>query len=155
MHQRAAADGVRIQATHSHGKPEHVQAGGNSQGHPAGRPGGPNMAAMTKGCLAGSSICFVSHTGEVFPCGYLPVSAGNVKRRSMRDIWKHSDVFARLRDVEQLEGKCGLCEFKKVCLGCRARAFYAAHGNYMAEEPHCVYEPRRLRQRQEILEDVL
>jgi radical SAM protein with 4Fe4S-binding SPASM domain len=155
MRQRAAADGVRIQATHSHGKPEHVQAGGNSQGHPAGRPGGPNMAAMTKGCLAGSSICFVSHTGEVFPCGYLPVSAGNVKRRSMRDIWKHSDVFARLRDVEQLEGKCGLCEFKKVCLGCRARAFYAAHGNYMAEEPHCVYEPRRLRQRQEILEDVL
>ena len=113
------------------------------------------MAAMTKGCLAGSSICFVSHTGDVFPCGYLPVSAGNVKRRSMRDIWEHSDVFARLRDVEQLEGKCGLCEFKKVCLGCRARAYYATHGNYMAEEPYCVYEPSRLRRQQEILEDAL
>ena len=155
LRQRAAADHVRIEATHSHGKPEHVQARGISQDHPAGRSGGSNMAAMTKGCLAGSSICFVSHTGEVFPCGYLPVSAGNVKRQSIRDIWEHSDVFARLRDVEQLEGKCGLCEFKKVCLGCRARAFYATHGNYMAEEPYCVYEPRRLRRRQENLEDSL
>ena len=113
------------------------------------------MAAMTKGCLAGSAICFVSHTGEVFPCGYLPVSAGNVKRQPMRQIWEDSEVFGRLRDVEQLEGKCGLCEFKKVCLGCRARAFYATHGNYMAEEPHCVYEPRRLRRQPEILEDAL
>ena len=112
------------------------------------------MAAMTKGCLAGSAICFVSHTGEVFPCGYLPVSAGNVKRQPMREIWEHSEVFGRLRDVEQLEGKCGLCEFKKICLGCRARAFYATHGNYMAEEPHCVYEPRRTR-KQQTLEEAL
>jgi heme b synthase len=104
----------------------------------------PGMAAMTKGCLAGSAICFVSHTGEVFPCGYLPVSAGNVRRQSMSDIWNDSEVFARLRDVDQLEGKCGLCEFKKICLGCRARAFYAS-GNYMAEEPYCVYEPKRMR----------
>jgi radical SAM protein with 4Fe4S-binding SPASM domain len=104
----------------------------------------PGMAAMTKGCLAGSSICFVSHTGEVFPCGYLPVSAGNVRRQHVSDIWNGSEVFARLRDVDELEGKCGLCEFKKICLGCRARAFYAS-GNYMAEEPCCVYEPKRMR----------
>jgi radical SAM protein with 4Fe4S-binding SPASM domain len=158
MRQRAASDHVRIEATHSHGKPEHVQARGNGRGHPGGHPGGngngggPNMAAMTKGCLAGSAICFVSHTGEVFPCGYLPVSAGNVKRQSMRDIWERSEVFGRLRDVEQLEGKCGLCEFKKICLGCRARAFYATHGNYMAEEPQCIYEPRRLRKQQSLEE---
>ncbi len=148
MRQRAAVEHVHIEATHSHGKPGH--------GHP-GRPshgGGPNMAAMTKGCLAGSAICFVSHTGEVFPCGYLPVSAGNVKRQPMQEIWERSEVFSRLRDVEQLEGKCGLCEFKKVCLGCRARAFYATHGNYMAEEPHCIYEPRRMR-KQEILDEAL
>jgi radical SAM protein with 4Fe4S-binding SPASM domain len=155
MRQRAAAEHVRVEASHSYGKPERVQARGNGQGHPRGHPGGSNMAAMTKGCLAGSSICFVSHTGEVFPCGYLPVSAGNVKQQSMQDVWEHSEVFHRLRDVEQLEGKCGLCEFKKVCLGCRARAFYATHGNYMAEEPYCVYEPRRSRRRQEILEDAL
>jgi radical SAM protein with 4Fe4S-binding SPASM domain len=134
MRQRAAAEHVRIEASHSHGKP-------NGSGH----PGGPNMAAMTKGCLAGSSICFVSHTGEVFPCGYLPVSAGNIRRQSMGDIWNGSEVFARLRNVDELEGKCGLCEFKKVCLGCRARAFYESHGNYMAEEPFCVYEPKKIR----------
>ncbi|HUI05496.1 MAG TPA: radical SAM protein [Verrucomicrobiae bacterium] len=109
--------------------------------HPPSSSGA--MAAMTKGCLAGSAVCFVSHTGEVFPCGYLPVSAGNVKRKNLRDIWNDSEVFARLRDVDQLEGKCGLCEFKRICLGCRARAFHAA-GDYMAEEPFCVYEPKRM-----------
>ena len=148
MRQRAAAEHIRIEPTHSHGKPAHVaEAGKHGQGHPqGGHPGGNgnNMAAMTKGCLAGSSICFVSHTGEVFPCGYLPVSAGNVRRQKMSEIWNDSAVFARLRDVGQLEGKCGLCEFKKVCLGCRARAYYAS-GNYMAEEPYCVYEPKRMR----------
>ena len=147
MRQRAAVEHVRIEASHSHGKPEHAR----NRDHGSRRP---NMAAMTKGCLAGSAICFVSHTGEVFPCGYLPVSAGNVKRQPMREIWEHSEVFGRLRDVEQLEGKCGLCEFKRICLGCRARAFYATHGNYMAEEPHCIYEPRRMR-RQQRLEEAL
>ncbi len=132
MRQRAAADNLRIEATHSHNKPH-----GAGQDH--------SMAAMTKGCLAGSAICFVSHTGEVFPCGYLPVSAGNVTKQHMRDIWADAAVFQKLRDVDQLEGKCGVCEFKKVCMGCRARAFYAEHGNYMAEEPYCVYEPKRMR----------
>jgi heme b synthase len=144
MRQRATAEHVHVEATHGHGKPESARNNG----------GGPNMAAMTKGCLAGSAICFVSHTGEVFPCGYLPVSAGNVKRQSLRDIWENSEVFGRLRDVEQLEGKCGLCEFKRICLGCRARAFYATHGNYMAEEPHCIYEPQRMRRRQ-LLDEAL
>ena len=154
LRQRAAVERVRIETGHGHGKPGHVQPRGNGHDHSGGHPGAPNMAAMTKGCLAGSAICFVSHTGEVFPCGYLPVSAGNVKSQSMRDIWKHSKVFGRLRDVEQLEGKCGLCEFKKICLGCRARAFYATRGNYMAEEPHCVYQPRRTR-KQQTLEEAL
>jgi heme b synthase len=131
MRQRAAKEHIRIEATHSHGKPD----------GPAHRP---DMAAMTKGCLAGSSICFVSHTGEVFPCGYLPVSAGNVKKQPMREIWENAPVFQQLRNVDLLEGKCGLCEFKKICMGCRARAFYAEHGNYMAEEPFCVYQPRRM-----------
>jgi radical SAM protein with 4Fe4S-binding SPASM domain len=109
--------------------------------HP--RSGQPGMFTLTKGCLAGSEICFVSHTGEVFPCGYLPVSAGNVLRESFRDIWENSDLFGRLRDDGQLEGKCGVCEFKRVCLGCRARAYYDS-GNYMAEEPYCIHQPRRL-----------
>jgi radical SAM protein with 4Fe4S-binding SPASM domain len=122
-------------------------------GHPGGVPKGVHptgMAAMTKGCLAGSAICFVSHTGEVFPCGYLPVSAGNVRKQSMESIWADSEVFERLRDDDQLEGKCGVCEYKRVCMGCRARAFYAENGNYMAEEPFCIYEPVRLRKQTEL-----
>lgn len=130
---------------HEH-RPQAAGDGGHYNKHPA-----DNMAAMSKGCLAGSAICFVSHTGEVFPCGYLPVSAGNVKRQNLRDIWEHSVVLARLRDPEQLEGKCGVCEFKKICLGCRARAFFAS-GNYMAEEPYCIYEPKRWRQSQALEE---
>lgn len=105
--------------------------------HPEG------MAAMTKGCLAGSAVCFVSHAGEVFPCGYLPVSAGNVTRQSFAEIWKNAPVFQRLRNDDLLGGKCGVCEFKRVCMGCRARAFFESHGDYMAEEPYCIYEPKR------------
>jgi radical SAM protein with 4Fe4S-binding SPASM domain len=110
-------------------------------GHPSSNRA--DMEAMTEGCLAGSGICFVSHTGEVFPCGYLPVSVGNVNRQRLTDIWHDSEVFRRLRAEDQLEGKCGICEFKRVCLGCRARAYYKSHGNYMAEEPYCIYEPKR------------
>ncbi|HEU5394850.1 MAG TPA: radical SAM protein [Candidatus Methylomirabilis sp.] len=100
------------------------------------------MAAMTKGCLAGSAVCFISHKGEVFPCGYLPVEAGHIRRERFADIWERSPVFARLRDADLLGGKCGPCEFKTVCAGCRARA-YAATGDFLAEEPFCAYQPRR------------
>jgi len=99
------------------------------------------MAAMTKGCLAGTGVCFVSHKGEVFPCGYLPVEAGHIKKQKFVDIWKNSPVFEKLRQPDLLGGKCGLCEYKKVCEGCRARAFYET-GDYMAEEPYCIYTPK-------------
>src|SRR4030065_444081 len=99
------------------------------------------MAAMTKGCLAGSAVCFVSHKGEVFPCGYLPVEAGNIRKQRFKDVWENAEVFKKLRDPENLEGKCGICEYKKVCLGCRARAFYD-RGSYLAEEPYCIYQPK-------------
>jgi radical SAM protein with 4Fe4S-binding SPASM domain len=113
--------------------------------HPHGHPGGdPNaMNAMTKGCLAGTGVCFLSFEGEVFPCGYLPAMAGDLRKQTFADIWNNSTVFADLRDTDKLEGKCGCCEFRNVCMGCRARA-YAANGNYMAEEPFCVYEPKAM-----------
>ena len=101
------------------------------------------MTAMTKGCLAGQAVCFVSHTGEVFPCGYLPVTSGNVKTIGLPSIWEQSGVFADLRDEKNLEGKCGLCEYSKVCMGCRARAF-GTSGNYLAEEPNCSHTPVRM-----------
>ena len=102
------------------------------------------MAAMTRGCLAGTGVCFISHRGEVQPCGYLPVIAGNVRERPFHEIWEQAPVFASLRDLNNLEGKCGACEYRSACAGCRARAFYTA-GNYLAEEPYCSYLPRRMK----------
>ena len=98
------------------------------------------LNTMTKGCLAGTGVCFISHMGEVFPCGYLPVEAGNIRQQSLESVWKTSTVFADLRDPGKLEGNCGRCNFKSICSGCRARAF-GASGNMLGEEPFCVYEP--------------
>jgi heme b synthase len=99
------------------------------------------MAAVTRGCLAGQSVCFISHRGEVFPCGYLPVAAGDLRRQRFGEIWEKAEIFQAFRDTDKLEGKCGICEFKQVCMGCRARA-YGMTGNYFAEEPFCIYEPK-------------
>ena len=100
------------------------------------------MNAVTKGCLAGSGVMFISRKGIVQPCGYLPVQAGDVTKQSAEEIWNGSDVFLNLRDTGLLKGKCGICEYKKVCEGCRARAYYEK-GDYMEEEPYCIYEPLR------------
>jgi heme b synthase len=131
MRERAKAEGRAM--------PSRPGSGAPGSGH----PGGEGMSAVTKGCLAGQAICFVSHTGEVFPCGYLPVSSGNVKTTPLPDIWRDSRVFADLRDDDKLAGKCGLCEYKKVCMGCRARAYAETH-NYLAEEPNCGHVPVRV-----------
>src|SRR6185437_1852600 len=74
-------------------------------GHPGGHPG--DMNAMTKGCLAGTGVCFISHEGEVFPCGYLPVIAGDLRKQTFADIWQHAEVFRQLREPDNLKGKCG------------------------------------------------
>jgi radical SAM protein with 4Fe4S-binding SPASM domain len=110
--------------------------------HPHG--GAADLNQMTRGCLAGSGVCFISHRGAVQPCGYLPLEAGDLRRQRFRDVWEKSELFENLRDLGQLEGKCGLCEFKQVCLGCRARA-YGVTGDWRAEEPFCIYEPRTMR----------
>jgi len=114
---------------------------GHHTGHPSGHPGDPEMNAMTKGCLAGTGVCFISHEGEVFPCGYLPVLAGDLRKKKFAEIWNDSVVFEQLRDTGNLKGKCGCCEFRNVCMGCRARAF-AATGDMLDPEPFCVYEPK-------------
>ena len=125
------------------------QHGGNTAtgGHPGSNGHGQGrhaMNAMTKGCLAGTGVSFISHRGEVFPCGYLPVEAGHIRQQGFQDIWENSPLFAELRDVDLLGGKCGVCEFKKLCSGCRARSF-GMTGDYLAEEPFCTYEPHALR----------
>ena len=124
---------------------------GHHTGHPSGHPN--DMNAMTKGCLAGTGVCFISHEGEVFPCGYLPAIAGDLRREKFADIWANAKVFNELRDTDNLKGKCGCCEFRNVCMGCRARAF-AATGDYLDEEPFCVYEPKSPQLRARILQKV-
>jgi heme b synthase len=98
------------------------------------------LDAMTRGCLGGISFCFISHVGQVQPCGYLELNSGNVREKHFREIWEESNIFKNLRNTDGYQGKCGRCEFRKVCGGCRARA-YELSGEYMAEEPYCVYEP--------------
>ncbi|MDY0162304.1 heme b synthase [Desulfobotulus sp.] len=105
-------------------------------------PATHGLDAMTRGCLGGIGFCFVSHVGEVQPCGFLETLCGNVKEQSFTEIWKNSKTFLKLRDYDQLSGKCGPCEYKTVCGGCRARA-YEATGDFMTEEPLCLYQPSK------------
>lgn len=101
------------------------------------------IGASTKAVNSGRGFCFVDHVGEVCPSGFLPISAGNVKKDSITAIYRDSDLFRGLRDYSKLKGRCGICEFKNVCGGSRARA-YALTGDIYAEDPYCAYQPREL-----------
>ncbi|HEY7709905.1 MAG TPA: radical SAM protein [Candidatus Entotheonella sp.] len=90
-------------------------------------------------CPAGKHYCRITPTGEVTPCPYMPVSAGNLRHTSFAEIWRQSKPMHDLRHP-QLGGKCGSCEFTQICGGCRCRA-YATYGDYLAEDPACAYEP--------------
>ncbi|WP_318615002.1 TIGR04053 family radical SAM/SPASM domain-containing protein [Sporosarcina sp. YIM B06819] len=92
----------------------------------------------------GDGFVFISHTGDVYPSGFLPVVCGNVREQSLADIYRHSPVMKQLRDKSLLKGKCGVCEFKHMCGGSRARA-YAMTGDYLASDPSCSYIPEALR----------
>lgn len=111
---------------------------------PATKAGNEAMNSMTRGCLAGTSFCFISHRGNVQGCGYLDVAAGNIRDRSFNQIWTESRLFGELRDLSNLKGKCGACEYKYICGGCRARA-YESTGDYLEAEPYCIYQPAALK----------
>ncbi len=100
------------------------------------------LDAVTRGCLAGTGFCFISHVGRVQTCGFLDVTCGDIRTEHFKDVWENSKVFNELRDFNNLEPKCGICEYKQVCGGCRARA-YEATGSYLAQEPLCTYQPAR------------
>jgi radical SAM protein with 4Fe4S-binding SPASM domain len=102
----------------------------------------------SKGCLAGQLICMIDVDGNVQPCSYFPVYAGNVRQRSFADIWENSKLFHDMRDFKSYKGRCGSCEYITVCGGCRARAYYI-HGDYMEEEPFCGHVPTRMRGKEE------
>jgi radical SAM protein with 4Fe4S-binding SPASM domain len=103
-------------------------------------PSSPLLKNYAHGsCPAGKYYCRITPLGEVTPCPYMPVAAGNLRETSFADLWRDAPVFADLREPK-LGGRCGVCEFSKVCGGCRCRA-YATHGDYLAEDPACGYQP--------------
>ena len=97
----------------------------------------------SKGCLAGQLICLIDVDGNVLPCSYFNLPAGNVREKSFKEIWEGSKLFKDLRDFKKYKGRCGSCEYVNVCGGCRARA-YSVYGDYLEEEPFCSYTPKRL-----------
>jgi len=110
---------------------------------------------FSRGCMAGFGFCFVSHIGEVGGCGYLPLLAGNVREAPLTEIYRESSLFKSLRDANLLQGRCGICEYRMLCGGCRARAL-GATGNYLDEEPFCTYQPNPLNPRELVnVEEVL
>jgi heme b synthase len=137
MRQRAKEDGTDLSELKMHPHSHAAMAGTVGK---AGHPG--DLDSHSRGCLAGTGFCFISHVGHVQPCGYFDVVAGDVKEQPFSQIWRESPLFQDLRDVDKLGGKCGICEYRRVCGGCRARA-YEVSGDYLAEEPYCVYEPVR------------
>jgi len=93
--------------------------------------------SVFKGCVAGSGLCYVKPDGQVWSCPFVPVSAGNVREKPLREIWEQAELFCNLRDRDKLKGKCGACLYKNICGGCRGRA-YSYSGDYLDEDPACL-----------------
>jgi radical SAM protein with 4Fe4S-binding SPASM domain len=122
---------------------------------------GLDMSRWIRGCLAGLYYCRVYPNGDITPCPYLPIKLGNIREQSFKEIWFHSDMFKTLRDFDALKGKCGICEHRAVCGGCRARAYGLSSdfidycgdlhepaelkGDYLTEDPWCIYQPKKSR----------
>jgi AdoMet-dependent heme synthase len=102
------------------------------------QPGAVSRAP--RGVNEGKGFVFISHIGDVFPSGFLPLKAGNVKHQTLQEVYQTSDLFLSLRDTEKLKGKCGRCEFRDLCGGSRARA-WSMTGDVFASDPLCTYEP--------------
>lgn len=104
------------------------------------------LGRAPKGVNDGNGFVFISHTGDVYPSGLLPIKAGNVRRTPLAEIYRESEVFQNLRNPDKYKGKCGVCEFRHVCGGSRSRA-YNVTGDYMESEPYCVYIPKAMRKK--------
>ncbi|MDR2720017.1 MAG: radical SAM protein [Nitrososphaerota archaeon] len=118
---------------------------------------GLDMRQWIRGCIAGMYYCRIYPNGDITPCPYLPIKIGNVREKNFKEIWQNADIFKALRDPNTLTGKCGNCNYKTLCGGCRARAYglsadfidycgdlhvpTEAKGNYLTEDPWCVYQP--------------
>lgn len=119
---------------------------------------GLDMRQWIRGCIAGMHYCRIYPNGDVTPCPYLPIKLGNIREQNFKEIWFNSPVFKDLRNLDCLKGKCGICEYKSICGGCRARAYGLSSdfieycgdlhvpgsqkSDYLAEDPWCVYQPK-------------
>jgi AdoMet-dependent heme synthase len=138
-----------------HNLEERKMGHGARHGHPGGarpaaayEPGTPTadaktrtMGWATRRVNDGKGFLFVSHVGNVYPSGFLPIHAGNIRETPLAEIYRNAPIFKALRDTSRLEGKCGACEYKEICGGSRARA-YALTGDPLAQEPCCIYQPK-------------
>ena len=130
----------RIAHGHGNGHP-HATAAGYEPGAPTADAGTRNRSWATRRVNDGKGFLFISHVGNVYPSGFLPIHGGNIRETPLGEIYRNAPIFRALRDSAQLEGKCGVCEYKEICGGSRARA-YAVTGNPLAAEPCCIYQPR-------------
>jgi AdoMet-dependent heme synthase len=134
-----------------HNLEERKMGHGHGNGHPHGaayEAGAPTadgkaraMGWATRRVNDGKGFVFISHVGNVYPSGFLPIHAGNIRETPLAEIYRNAPIFKALRDTSRLEGKCGACEFKEICGGSRARA-YALSGDPLAQEPCCIYQPK-------------
>lgn len=108
------------------------------------------LGRAPKGVNDGNGFVFISHIGDVYPSGLLPLKAGNVREQPLAEIYRHSPIFQALRNPSLYKGKCGVCEFQHVCGGSRSRA-YAMTGDYLESEPFCTYIPKALRNKEKQL----
>ncbi|MCW5976658.1 MAG: TIGR04053 family radical SAM/SPASM domain-containing protein [Bryobacteraceae bacterium] len=111
-----------------------------AEGNGRARAEASDVIRRQAGINDGKGFVFISHRGEIFPSGFLPVCAGNVRTGGLGDTYRTAPLFRMLRSSDSLEGKCGECNYRNLCGGSRSRA-YALTGNYMASDPRCVYQP--------------
>jgi len=135
----------------------HPHAAAPAYASVAYEPGTPTADAetRTRGWVTrrvndGKGFLFISHTGSVYPSGFLPIDAGNVRQTPLAEIYRNAPIFKSLRDTSLLKGKCGVCEYKEICGGSRARA-YAVTGDPLASEPCCIYQPKHWDPQKEVL----
>ena len=120
---------------------------------------GLDMSRWIRGCIAGMYYCRVYPNGDITPCPYLPIKLGNIREKPFKEIWFNAEMFKTLRDFDALKGKCGECEHRTICGGCRARAYGLSsdfidycgdlhepaelNRDYLTEDPWCVYQPKK------------
>jgi radical SAM protein len=126
------------------GRPGAARPAAYEPGTPTADATSRTQAWATRRVNDGKGFVFISHVGNVYPSGFLPIHAGNIRETPLSEIYRNAPIFKALRDTAQLEGKCGACEYKEICGGSRARA-YAVTGDPLAQEPCCIYQPRNWR----------